>query len=90
MAAYAFLVLPGSAISFQLALAAGEPWGRHARGGMFPGELPVHMRIASVVSALLLLGFGIVVCARAGIGFVHWHALSRTLVWVVVAWRRAS
>lgn len=85
-AASIFLTLVSAASVFHLALAAGMPWGKLAWGGKFPGQLPVSMRFASVASALLLLGFGMLVCARAGIGFADWHSLSRTLVWVVVAY----
>jgi len=79
-------VLVGAAILFQLALASGVPWGKLAWGGKFPGQLPVHMRVASVASALLLLGFGMVVAARAGIALSHWQPVSQVLVWVVVAY----
>ena len=86
IAAYVFAVLTGAAILFQLALAAGMPWGKLAWGGKFPGQLHAYMRAASVASALLLLGFGMVVSARAGIALAHWQPVSRLLVWVVVAY----
>ena len=86
IAAYVFAVLVGAAVLFQLALAAGMPWGNLAWGGKFPGELPVYMRAASIASALLLLGFGMVVSARSGIALSHWQPISRVLVWVVVGY----
>lgn len=85
-AAYVFAVLVGAAILFQLALAAGMPWGNLAWGGKFPNELPVYMRVASVASALLLLGFGMIVSARAGIALTYLQPISRVLVWVVVGY----
>lgn len=86
IAAYVFLVLVSVVIAFQLALAAGMPWGKLAWGGKFPGKLPAAMRLACVASALLLLAFGWVVYVKSGLGLAQWHALSRTLVWGVVAY----
>ncbi|KRE99230.1 hypothetical protein ASG88_16040 [Nocardioides sp. Soil777] len=40
---------------FQLALAAGAPWGRAAYGGARPGTLPPHLRAISGVAAV---GYG--------------------------------
>ena len=34
-------------ILFQLALAAGSPWGEYAMGGAFPGQLPPALRLAA-------------------------------------------
>jgi hypothetical protein len=86
IAAHAFAVLTGAAILFQLALAAGMPWGNLAWGGKFPGQLPTYMRVASFASALLLLGLGTVVSARAGVALADWQPISRVLIWVVVAY----
>lgn len=85
-AAYVFAALTATAILFQLALAAGMPWGIFAWGGKFPGRLPGYMRIASVASSLLLLTLGGVVLARAGIALPNWQLSSQTLVWAVVAY----
>lgn len=74
------------AILFEIALAAGMPWGEFAWGGSFPGVLPVNMRIASGVSASLLLVFVWVVLIRAGLVFPAWQPLSRKLVWGVVVY----
>lgn len=41
--------------AFQVALAAGAPWGRAAYGGTRPGTLPRHLRVASGVAAV---GYG--------------------------------
>lgn len=48
----ALLVVVGA---FQIALAAGAPWGRAAYGGTRPGALPIHLRAISGVAAL---GYG--------------------------------
>ena len=71
--------------AFQLALAAGAPWGSLAMGGAYPGRFPPPMRVAAVVQAVVLLVFGAIVAARAGLALPRWRAASRKLVWVVVA-----
>ena len=73
-AAWAHAGFTAFVIAFQLALAAGAPWGRAAMGGRFPGRLPPPMRVASVVQATILAGLSGLVLARAGPG-----------VWVAVA-----
>jgi hypothetical protein len=72
--------------AFQLALAAGVPWGELTLGGAFPGQLPPRMRAVAFASALLLIGFGVVVAARAELAFPRWLAASRRLIWVVVSY----
>ena len=54
VAAGIFGLLVLSLIVFQLALAAGVPWGELAMGGRFPGQLPTGMRIAAMVQAVVL------------------------------------
>ena len=73
-------------VVFQLALAAGMPWGRLTWGGKFSGTLPVYMRVVALVSAGLLVGFGLIVSIRAGVMFPEWQPMSRTLIWVVVTY----
>ncbi|GAA4403951.1 hypothetical protein GCM10023168_15940 [Fodinibacter luteus] len=46
-------VLLGGVTAFQLALAAGAPWGRLAWGGGHEGTLPIELRVSSGVAALL-------------------------------------
>ncbi len=86
VAAGLFLALTAIVAVFQLALAAGTPWGHLAWGGRFPGRLPASMRAVAVVSAALLLSFAAIVCARAGVAFPEWQPLSERLVWAVVAY----
>lgn len=85
-AGLAFLV-----VAFQLALAAGAPWGRFAMGGAFPERLPPTMRVAAFAQALVIFFFGAIVAVRARlIGSWWWHAISRKLVWLVVAYTVAG
>ena len=57
-------VLFGTLASFQVALAAGLPWGEAAWGGG-RAELGVELRMASGVQAVLAVGFALVVLRRA-------------------------
>jgi hypothetical protein len=69
---------------FQLALAAGAPWGEYAMGGAFPGAFPPAMRLAALVQVPILGVVALVVLARAGLVLPGWARISRVLVWVVV------
>ena len=86
IAAFIFATFTGIAILFELALAAGLPWGEISWGGKYPGVLPTEMRIASVVQACLLLVLVLVVLIRAGLIFPAWQPLSKKLVWAVVVY----
>lgn len=89
-AALAYAVISVGVIAFQVALAAGAPWGAYAMGGAFPGEFPPELRIAALVQAVILTGLALVVLARAGIALPRWSRTSRWLVWVVVAFSGLS
>ena len=52
---------------FQVALAAGAPWGAAAWGGAHPGVLPENLRVASAVSAVVYAALG-AVCATGLVG----------------------
>jgi hypothetical protein len=80
-----FIALSAVVIGFQLAVAAGAPWGALTMGGAFPGRLPPRMRVAAVASAVLWLAFAAVVAARAGLALPRWRGASRRLIWVIVA-----
>ncbi len=86
IAARIFATFTVVAILFEIALAAGMPWGEFAWGGNYPGTLPTDMRVASVVQAFLLLALVVVVLIRAGIIFLAWQPISKKLVWAVVAY----
>lgn len=52
--AFVFCTLVAVVVLFQLALAAGAPWGHLAMGGKFPGRLPppLAMLASSILVAL--------------------------------------
>ena len=55
--------LIGATGLFQVALAAGAPWGSAAWGGQHPGTLPPRLRRASAVSGLALGSMAVLVAA---------------------------
>ncbi|HUN23032.1 MAG TPA: hypothetical protein PK299_07890 [Anaerolineales bacterium] len=77
-------------VAFQIALAAGVPWGKFAMGGAFPGQFPPALRIGALIQAALLVGMAMVVLARAGLILPSWSRVSRWLVWFVVAFATLS
>lgn len=77
-------------ILFQLALAAGAPWGPYAMGGAFPGQFPPELRVAAVVQAAILALLVWVVLARAGMAIPNWSRASRWLIWIVVVFSTIS
>jgi hypothetical protein len=85
IAATVFCALTAGVVIFQLALAAGAPWGQVAMGGKYPGRFPRQLRIAAIVQALVLVGLGAVVLTRAGLIFPQWLAAATWLIWGVVA-----
>ena len=60
----------GALALFQVSLALGAPMGEYVYGGRVAdegGRLPGKWRIASAAAAVILLGFGWVILARAGV-----------------------
>jgi len=49
IAAILYVVVSIGVIAFQIALAAGAPWGAYAMGGAFPGQLPPAMRVTALI-----------------------------------------
>ena len=90
LAAFVYGIITLGVIAFQLALAAGAPWGEFAMGGAYPGQFPPELRVAAVVQAVVLGLLALVVLARAGIALPKWSKTSRWLVWVVVAFSALS
>jgi hypothetical protein len=80
-----YATVSAGVIAFQLALAAGAPWGEYAMGGAFPGQIPPALRIAALVQAALHVGLAAVVLVRAGLILPAWSRVSRWLIWMVVA-----
>ena len=85
VAALLYAVMAAGVVAFQIALAAGAPWGAYAMGGASPGQFPPALRIAALVQAALIVGMAAIVLWRAGLILAGWSRVSRWLVWVVVA-----
>jgi hypothetical protein len=71
-------------VAFQIALAAGAPWGAYAMGGAAPGQFTPAFRITAIIQAVLLAGMAAVILARAGLILPGWSRVSTWLVWIVV------
>jgi hypothetical protein len=89
-AAILYAVISLAVIAFQIALAAGAPWGEYAMGGAFPEQFPPALRMTALVQAALLGGLALVVLARAGLILPGWARASRWLIWLVVAFSGLS
>jgi hypothetical protein len=85
VAAIIYAVISSVVVAFQIALAAGAPWGEYAMGGAVPGQFPPALRIAALIQAALIAGMALVVLARAGLILPGWSRASRWLIWLVVA-----
>lgn len=84
-AAIVFALFTTGVIAFQLALAAGAPWGEYAMGGAYPGQFPPALRVAAIIQAALLAGLIMVVLLRAGVLATRRFRLVSRLAWFVVA-----
>jgi len=85
-AALTFTILMALLGAFQLALAAGAPWGRLAWGGG-QARLSTPLRIGSLISILVYAAFAIVVLERAGIVSLLPSAdVARIGIWVIAAY----
>ncbi|MFX3647864.1 MAG: hypothetical protein ACE3K2_28660 [Paenibacillus sp.] len=84
--AIVFTVLILIVILFQVALAAGVPWGEYAMGGKFPGKYPISMRFACIVQIAILAFMGIIVLSKAELLWPQWSVLARTATWFIVAY----
>lgn len=67
LAAALYAGLAAIAALFQLALAAGAPWGHLVLGAVHPGRLPARMRALAVFQAALWGALAWAVLARAGL-----------------------
>ena len=90
VAAIIYAIVSLGVIAFQIALAAGAPWGAYAMGGAFPGQFSPALRVAAIIQAVLLAGLAAVILARAGLILPGWSRASRWLAWVVVAFSAVS
>jgi hypothetical protein len=85
LAGATYAVISAGVIVFELALAAGAPWGAYAMGGAFPGQYPPAMRVAAIVQAVILVLMAAVILSRAGLALPSWSRVARWLAWVIVA-----
>ena len=85
ISAIVYAVITVGIVAFQIALAAGMPWGAYAMGGAYPGVFPAALRVAAFVQAALLAVCALVVLARAGVALGSWAGASRVAIWFVVA-----
>src|SRR5512139_920020 len=90
VAAILYAVVSLGVIVFQIALAAGAPWGAYAMGGAFPGQFPPTLRVTALIQAALLIGMALIVLARAGLILPGWWRASRWLIWFVVGFAALS
>ena len=89
-AAILYTIVSLAVVAFQVALAAGAPWGAYAMGGAFTGQFPPPLRVAALIQAALLVGLAAIVLARAGLILPGWARTSRWLIWFVVAFAIVS
>jgi hypothetical protein len=82
--AIVFAAVTAAVVAFQLALAAGAPWGAYAMGGAFPRRMPTPMRVAAVVQAALLAVVALLVLSAAGLVGVELADEWAWLAWVPV------
>ena len=85
IAAYLFSFFTIIVSLFQLALAAGLPWGAASMGGKYPGKYPLQMRVVAVINMLVILFTAAIVLSKANIAFNYLNCLSETAIWFVVA-----
>ena len=84
IAAFAFALATTLAVSFQIALALGAPWGHLAMGGRYPGKFPQPMRVAALAQAALLAGLALMVVVNARLALADLHSVSEIAIWVAV------
>ena len=89
-AALLYSAISVGVVLFQVALAAGAPWGSYAMGGAFPGTLPLALRLAAIAQAALIVAMAVVILSRAGLVFGRWSTVTGRLVWFVVAFAAVS
>ena len=63
-AAVVYTILAAGVAGFQIAMAAGAPWGEFAMGGAVHGQFPLSLRAAALVQAALLALTALVVLPR--------------------------
>jgi len=86
VAAIVYTVLAGVVIVFQLALAAGAPWGELSMGGRYPGTYPPPIRGVAVVSAIIVALMAMIVLTRSGLAFPGYAESAEWAIWLVVGY----
>jgi hypothetical protein len=75
-------ILLGIVLVFQLALAAGAPWGSAAWGGQHPGVLPTNLRLSSLVVGLVVYPLLLVtVLSGGGLLDIPWPDPGPATMW---------
>jgi protein-S-isoprenylcysteine O-methyltransferase Ste14 len=82
--AFVFIGAAAGAMAFQIALAAGAPWGAYAMGGAVPGRWPAPLRIVAFAQATMLGLMIAIVAACAGLALPRWSRAARRAIWAVV------
>ncbi|MDT0165895.1 hypothetical protein Q9R32_10020 [Actinotalea sp. AC32] len=86
IAAVVACLLLTALVAFQVALAAGAPWGHLAWGGQNEGLLPGRLRVGSAVSVLLYALFAVVALDRAGLVDVLPDGFTAVACWVLTGY----
>jgi len=84
IAAIVFTALVGVVVLFQLALAAGAPWGEYAMGGRHPGRFPPGLRVGAVVQAAALATLAVLVLSHAALLVPELALAHGWTIWLVV------
>lgn len=71
-------------VGFQIALAAGAPWGGYAMGGAHPGKFPTPLRGAALAQAALLGAAAFAVVSAGGLVEAPWGRTPGWCLWVIV------
>jgi hypothetical protein len=88
--AVVFALATTGIIAFQVALAAGAPWGSYAMGGKFPGRYPAAMRAAAIGQAALLALVAVIVLSKAQLALPSISTTLPSLIWLAVAFSAVS
>lgn len=90
VAAIVYFLATVVVVAFQVALAAGAPWGEMAMGGRNPGRLPPPMRVAAVVQAIVLAMLALTVLDAADVLALGWTTSFSWAAWLPVVFAAIS
>lgn len=83
--AFALTVILAALAIFQIALAAGAPWGHFAWGGQHR-VLPRNLRVGSVISILIYALIAFFAWERVGASSVLPEVIAQVAMWVIFAY----